>query len=263
MDGKRIILTGAAGGIGSHLALLLAAEGARLCLTDVNRDALETLCKTLEGPRTIGVAVDICLSEGRSEIVERTRDRFGGIDILVNAAGINPFGVYAKMDPALIEKTMEINVLAPMLLTREVLPDMLSKDSGQIVNIGSTFGSIGFAWFSTYSATKFALRGFSQALRRELADTGIEVIYIAPRAVRTAINSAAVYRMAKATRMSMDEPDNVARRILDGMRRGRKERYLGFPESLFVRINSLLPGIVDRATRKQNRAARKYADTAG
>lgn len=263
MEGKRIILTGAAGGIGAHLARLLAAEGARLCLTDVNGAALNTLCGSLEGARTAGVVADICRPEGRSEIVRQARQRFGGIDTLINAAGINPFGVYAKADAALIQKTMEINLLAPMLLTREVLPDMVSQHSGQIVNIGSTFGSIGFAWFSTYSASKFGLRGFSQALRRELADTGIEVIYIAPRAVRTAINSAAVYRMAEATRMTMDEPDAVARQILEGMQRGRKERYLGFPESLFVRINSVLPGIVDRATRKQNRAARRYADTAG
>jgi short-subunit dehydrogenase len=263
MDGRRIILTGAAGGIGAHLARMLAAEGARLCLTDVNSAALDDLCDTLGDTRILRVAADICRPEGRSKIVGATRDCLGGIDTLINAAGINPFGVYARTDAAQIEKTMEINILAPMLLIREVLPEMLSQASGQIVNIGSTFGSIGFAWFSTYSASKFALRGFSQALRRELADTGIDVIYIAPRAVRTAINSAAVYRMAEATRMKMDEPDAVARQILEAMRRGRKERFLGFPESLFVHINSVLPGIVDRATRKQNRVARQYADTAG
>jgi len=263
MDGKRIILTGAAGGIGAHLARLLAARGARLCLTDRDGTGLDGLCETLGNDRAVGIVADICRPEGRSEVLGQARDRFGGVDILINAAGINPFGVYAKMDAALIERTMAVNVLAPMLLTREVLPAMLAQNSGRIVNIGSTFGSIGFAWFSTYSASKFALRGFSQALRRELADSGIDVIYIAPRAVRTAINSAAVYRMAEATRMNMDDPDAVARQILAGICRGSKERYLGFPESLFVRINSVLPGIVDRATRKQNRIARRYADTAG
>lgn len=263
MEGKRVILTGAAGGIGANLARLLAADGASLCLTDLNGSALDDLCGSLASDRVLGITADICCPEDRGEIVGRILDRFGGIDVLINAAGINPFGVFAKTDPGVIQKTFEINVLSAMLLTREVLPDMLSRENGQIVNIGSTFGSIGFAWFSTYSASKFALRGFSQALRRELADSGIEVIYIAPRGVRTAINSPAVYRMAEATRMQMDEPDAVARQIYQGMRRGRKERYLGFPESLFVRINSVLPGIVDRATRKQNRAARIYADTAG
>jgi len=155
---------------------------------------------------------------------------------------------------------MEINVLGPMLLTRAVLPTMLAQDSGRIVNIGSTFGSIGFAWFAAYSASKFALRGFSQALRRELRETGIEVTYIAPRAVRTAINSPAVYDMARAVNMNMDEPDQVAQQIIATLRKRNKECYFGFPESLFVRINALFPGIVDRATRKQNRTARKYAE---
>ncbi len=199
----------------------------------------------------------------RARIVQETLERFGGIDILINAAGINPFGVYAEQDDALIQKAVEINLLAPMLLTRAVLPTMLAQNSGQIVNIGSTFGSIGFAWFAAYSASKFALRGFSQALRRELMETDIEVTYIAPRAVRTAINSQAVYDMARAVKMNMDEPDAVAQQTITTIRKRDKERYLGFPESLFIRINATFPGIVDRATRKQNRKARKYAEQAG
>ena len=164
MKGKRIILTGAAGGIGAHLARLLSAEGARLCLTDINEQALQ----------------DVRQVPGLGEkIIDEALQELGGIDVLVNAAGINPFGVFARQDPELIRKTLEINTLAPMLLARAVLPSMLEQNKGQIVNIGSTFGSIGFAWFSAYSASKYALRGFSQALRRELAETGIKVTYIA------------------------------------------------------------------------------------
>ena len=168
--------------------------------------------------------------------------------------------MFAEQDPGLIQKTVEINTLAPMLLARAVLPAMIEQDSGQIVNIGSTFGSIGFAWFSAYSASKYALRGFSQALRRELAETGIKVTYIAPRAVKTSINSQAVYEMAKAVKMNMDEPDAVAEQIVKCIRKGDKETHLGFPESFFVRINAVFPGLVDRAVRKQNRAARKHAE---
>jgi len=261
MKDKRIILTGAAGGIASLLAQKLDAAGARLCLTDINAEALQSVQKSLlSGTEQQTVVADIGKAEDRARIVEQTLDRFGGIDLLINAAGINPFGVYADQDDALIQKTVEINLLGPMLLTRAVLPTMLAQDSGQIVNIGSTFGSIGFAWFSAYSASKFALRGFSQALRRELRETGIKVTYIAPRAVRTAINSPAVYDMAKAIKMNMDEPERVAEQIMTTIRKRDKERYLGFPESLFVRINALFPGIVDRATRKQNSTARKYAE---
>jgi short-subunit dehydrogenase len=192
MKDKRVILTGAVGGIGTHLARLLSAEGARLCLTDINEEALQTVRQQLTGDAVHVVTANITEAEGRQKIVDETLQAFGGIDVLINAAGINPFGVFAQQDPGLIQKTLEINCLGPMLLARAVLPSMLEQDNGQIVNIGSTFGSIGFAWFSAYSASKYGLRGFSQALRRELAETGVRVTYIAPRAVKTAINSPAV-----------------------------------------------------------------------
>jgi short-subunit dehydrogenase len=263
MKGKRIILTGAAGGIGAHIARLLSAEGARLCLTDINEQALQDVRQALGRDDVHTVAANITAAEDRQKVVDEALRELGGIDVLINAAGINPFGVFAKQDPGLIQKTVEINTLAPMLLARAVLPSMLEQDSGQIVNIGSTFGSIGFAWFSAYSASKYALRGFSQALRRELAETGVAVTYIAPRAVRTAINSQEVYEMAEAVKMNMDEPDAVAEQIVKSIRKGDKECHLGFPESLFVRINAIFPGLVDRAVRKQNRKAHKHAEKAG
>jgi short-subunit dehydrogenase len=263
MKDKRVILTGAAGGIGTHIARLLSAEGTRLCLTDINEEALQAVRQQLTGDAVHVVTANITEAEGRQKIVDETLQAFGGIDILINAAGINPFGVFAEQDPGLIQKTLEINCLGPVLLARAVLPSMLEQGNGQIVNIGSTFGSIGFAWFSAYSASKYGLRGFSQALRRELVETGVRVTYIAPRAVKTAINSQAVYDMAKAVKMNMDEPDAVAEQILKIIRKGEKERHLGFPESLFVRINAILPGLVDRALRKQNRDARKYAEKGG
>ena len=259
MKNKRILLTGAAGGIGSLLARLLLAEGARLCLTDINDERLETLRESLDSNALVTMAGDIGNASDRTRIVNEALQHFGGIDILINAAGINPFGVYAEQDDAIIQKTMEVNAIGPMLFTRAVLPTMLEQNSGQIVNIGSTFGSIGFAWFSVYSASKFALRGFSQSLRRELAETGIDVTYIAPRAVKTAINSQEVYDMANAIKMNMDEPELVAQQIMTAIRRRKKECFLGFPESLFVRINAIFPGLVDRATRTQNREARRFA----
>ena len=259
MNNKRILLTGAAGGIGNLLARLLLADGARLCLTDVNDEGLKTLLESLGTGAVVTVAGDIGNATDRTHIVNTALQHSGGIDILINAAGINPFGVYAEQDDAIIQKTMEVNAIGPMLMTRAVLPTLLEQNSGQIVNIGSTFGSIGFAWFSAYSASKFALRGFSQSLRRELAETGIEVTYIAPRAVKTAINSQEVYDMANAVKMNMDEPGVVAQQIMTAIRQRKKECHLGFPESLFVRINAIFPGLVDRATRKQNREARKFA----
>lgn len=263
MEGKRILLTGAAGGIGHCLARMLSAEGARLCLTDINEQALQQVLQALPANGIHAVPANIIAANDRDRIVTEALRELGGIDILINAAGVNPFGVFATQDAALIQSTMEINTIGPMLLARAVLPSMLGQNRGQIVNIGSTFGSIGFAWFSAYSASKFALRGFSQSLRRELADTGIEVTYIAPRAVRTAINSNHVYAMAAEVNMNMDEPEKVAERIIRSIRRREKERYIGFPESLFVRINSIMPGLVDRAVRRQNLRARRHAEQNG
>lgn len=263
MKGKRIILTGAAGGIGGHLARILFSEGARLCLTDINETALQEQQQALGSENVLAVSANIVTADDRHKIIDETLRAFGGIDILINVAGINPFGVYAQQDDALIQRTIEVNTIGPMLLTRAVLPTMLEQNSGQIVNIGSTFGSIGFAWFSAYSASKFALRGFSQSLRRELADTGVEVLYIAPRAVKTAINSKQVYDMAAAVKMNMDEPDRVAQQIVRSIRKRNKESYFGFPESLFVRINAILPGLVDKAVHKQNLKAREHAEKSG
>jgi len=152
-----------------------------------------------------------------------------------------------------------VNLLAPMWLSRALLPAMQAQNSGHIVNIGSIFGSIGFAYFTTYSASKFGLRGFSEALRRELADTGIKVSYIAPRAVRTPMNNDAVMRMGEATKMNMDEPDAVVAKIIAAIETDKKDAYFGFPESLFVRINALLPRLVDGSVAAQNRIARAFA----
>ncbi|MCB1789006.1 MAG: SDR family NAD(P)-dependent oxidoreductase, partial [Gammaproteobacteria bacterium] len=162
-------------------------------------------------------------------------------------------------DPAVLARLMQVNLVAPTLLIRAVLPDMLARGSGRIVNVGSTFGSIGFAWFAAYSASKFGLRGLSEALRRELDGSGVGVTYVAPRAVKTPLNSDAVYRMAEATGMNMDEPQWVAQRIVEAIEDDAKDVYLGFPEKLFARLNGFLPRLVDGGLRKQNRVMAPFA----
>ncbi len=132
---------------------------------------------------------------------------------------------------------------------------MITARRGQIVNVGSIFGSIGFPCFASYSASKFALRGFSEALRRELADSGVTVTYVAPRFTRTGFNHGAVARMADALRMNQDEPETVARDVVDAIERDGRNRYFGWPEKFFVRINSR-----DAATRRSTADAASRAD---
>ena len=128
-----------------------------------------------------------------------------------------------------------------------------------MINVGSTFGAIGYPGFAAYCASKFALRGFSEALRRELADTNVRVLYFAPRATRTPMNAPSVVAMNDELGVAMDDPEKVAAELLQVIRHEQEERYLGWPERLFVRLNGLLPRVVDQALRKQLPIIQRFA----
>ncbi|MDX8397820.1 MAG: SDR family oxidoreductase [Mariprofundaceae bacterium] len=254
---KRVILTGAAGGMGRIIAASLLEKGVRLAMVDANAKALEQLTNELSGDVYM-VPADLSSADGCVAAIKLSKQCLGEVDILVNLAGLNSFSSFAEQDPAHIEMMMRVNVLAPMLLTRALLPDLIERNSGQLVNVGSVFGSIGFAWFATYSASKFGLRGFSESLRRELAYTNLNVTYIAPRAVKTPMNDDRVMQMGVATGMNMDEPEIIVGKIIEAIESDKKDCYFGFPESLFVRINALLPRIVDMALAGQNKIAQTF-----
>ncbi len=256
-----ILLIGAAGGIGRHLSLQLLDRGANMLLTSLTEEELAPLqlLLRLAPPNYHCLAADITDAGGRQNCVDTMLEHFGGIDMLINLAGIGDFSLFEQQTPEMIEKIIQVNTIAPMLMTHAVLPQMRRQGQGQIVNIGSTFGSIGFSCFTTYSTSKFALRGFSQALRRELVGSGIQVTYVAPRAVHTPLNSPAVYAMAEAIKMQFDSPEEVAKEIVKAIVQDKKEHYIGFPESFFARINGILPGLVDNSLKKQNPAMLKYA----
>jgi short-subunit dehydrogenase len=254
---KRVILTGAAGGIGSIVARLLADREATCALIDADAESLETLCGRL--PNAVAVPADLSTSEQCHAAAQQAIAALGGVDIMINLAGLMSFCAYEDEDIGRLERLIRVNLVAPMVLSRVALATMLPQDSGQIVNVGSMFGSIGFAYFTTYSASKFGLRGFSQALRRELADTNVSVTYISPRAVKTPINTSAIMQTNIATKTKMDEPEETAAKILRAIETGRKEAYLGFPESLYARLNAVWPALIDTGTRAQNRVARTFA----
>lgn len=261
LQGKRILLTGAAGGIGRELGRELAQRGARLCLvgrTDASMASLRHLIAG-NGMDAVPVQADLTDAHARERVLQFMQSTCNGLDILINLAGLMDFQLFGASDPAMIPRMLQINLQVPMQLTREVLPGMLAQGSGRIVNIGSMFGSIGYPGFATYSASKFALRGFSQALRRELSDAGIGVTYVSPRAVRTPFNPHAVHAMAAEGVMHMDEPAWVAARIVKAIEQERNEVYLGFPESFFARLNGLWPGVVDRSLKKVVPAVARFA----
>ncbi|MDF3195020.1 SDR family oxidoreductase [Pseudomonas sp. 1928-m] len=253
----RAVITGASGGIGQALVAALLNEGAQLLLVSRQPDALQALAQAHAGKVTV-VAADICQRSGREAVVAAAQ-RFGGINTLINAAGVNHFGLLEQHDESAIAELIALNVTATLQLTHRLLPLLRQQKRALLVNLGSTFGSIGYPGFSAYCASKFALRGFSEALRRELADTQIKVLYFAPRATRTSMNAANVVAMNDELNVAMDDPHSVALQLLAAIRREEEERYLGWPEQLFVRLNSLLPRLVDQALRKQLPIIQRFA----
>lgn len=241
--GKDILLTGGAGGLGSLICRQLMGEGGRVVVLD----------RTEPTEASGFLRHDLSTADGLEAAAADLASR--PWDIMINLAGIQHFGPLEHQTPAHLQASYMVNLVAPVRLAQAVLPGMKARGRGQIVNVGSIFGSINFAHFVTYSSAKAGLRGFSQALRRELAGTGVDVTYIAPRAVRTALNSAAVLEFAKLTHMNMDAPELISRRIVDAIRARKRDTYFGFPESLFVRLNAIFPGLVDRALSANDRKA--------
>lgn len=258
---QRIILTGAGGGIGRPLSDMLTAKGANLCRLVRNEAPNDPSASLVlkEGTQVLTLGCDITQPGQRANALHAVQQAWGGVDVLINLAGVLDFKPFHEMAPDRLQGMIKVNLEAPMQLAGAVLPGMIARGHGRIVNVGSTFGSIGFPFFAAYSATKFALRGYSQALRRELDGTGVGVTYVAPRAVNTKLNPPIVHQMAARGMMNMDEPDRVAAAIVRAIEKESNESYIGFPESLFARINALLPGIVDRALARQTPDLHDYA----
>ncbi len=253
----RILLTGANGGIGRVLVERLCAGEARLLLVGRDSLALEALARRFPGQVSL-VCADLSQRSGRQTVLAAAC-RFGALNCVINAAGVNQFSLLEEQDEDAIARLIGVNVTATLQLTHLLLPLLRQQPRALLVNLGSTFGSIGYPGFTAYCASKFALRGFSEALRRELADSHIKVLYVAPRATRTAMNSADVVAMNNELKVEMDDPQEVARQIAHAITAEREELYLGWPEKLFVRLNGLLPRLVDQALRKQLPVIKRFA----
>ena len=225
LDGKSVFLTGASGGIGRPLATLLRAHGAQVSTYDRAQQGdlmenIDTTCKAL---------------------CEKTPD------ILINLAGVNAFDLAENQN---YDALLTLNLLVPMRLCQAVLPAMRARDYGQIVNVGSMVGLIPLPHMTGYSAAKSGLKGFSDALRRELANTGVRVSHIAPRAVHTSMNSGKLGLLNKRTHTPEDRPRDVANRIISAIERNEADVRIGWPERLFAQLNAIFPSLIDKGLRK-------------
>jgi short-subunit dehydrogenase len=171
-------------------------------------------------------------------------------NVLVNNAGVSQFNRLENISEQAFKEAVDINLLAPIFLTKSFF--QLGDTTGKIViNVGSALGSIGYPFYTSYCATKFGLKGFTEALQRELSQSKNQVLYFAPRATATSINSKAVDMMNKQLGNHVDQPQWVAQALVQQLSSLNKRKSLGWPEKLFARLNGLFPELVDRAIAKQ------------
>jgi short-subunit dehydrogenase len=259
LSGKRVVLTGASGGIGSALCEALIERGASVLAAARHEAPLAALRLSLGNPRLETHSCDITVPEQRAGLAQLAMQR-GGAQLLIHAAGTGGFGLFAggKTDPAVL---LEVNALAPIELTRAFLPQLSRSDGAAVVAIGSTFGHLGFPGFADYSASKFALRGWMEAMVREYADQPLRFQWISPRATDTSFNPAAVQALNRQLATPVDPPRAVASQVIRAIERGASRTQVGWPEKLFVRLNGLFPELIDRALRGKLGAVRQ-ADAA-
>jgi len=246
MTMKTALITGAGSGIGRALAHVAARHGYRTILVGRRGDALEATATNTWA--SICVQADVTTAEGRARIVAAVGNR---LEILINNAGALRVGRVGELDDTALGLMVETNLVAPMALTRDLLP-ALKAAHGRVANVGSMFGDIAYPYFAAYSATKFGLRGYCDALRRELSGSGVGVTYAAPRATRTEATEefdALIGPMA----MALDAPETVAAKIWTAIIEGRNNSYPGPKERLFVLIQRLFPGLIDRSVGAQAR----------
>ncbi len=258
LSGKTALLTGATGGIGCAIAQALAGEGLSLILTARDSEKLARLQQELMGKGHLTLSVDLTQATGREALLKLAADQ--GVDLLINNAGINQLALLEQVSDSDLAGIIETNLMVPMMLCRDFLPLLEGRPESAIINIGSILGSIGYAGSVTYCATKFGLRGFSEALRRELADRSVQVVYFAPRATATPFNSDKMVAMNEVLGTAVDSAEAVAKDFIKTLKQEKPHnRYLGWPEKFFVRVNGLLPKLVDKALYKQLPIIRRFA----
>jgi NAD(P)-dependent dehydrogenase (short-subunit alcohol dehydrogenase family) len=251
LEGKRALITGAGSGIGRALAIEASRRGMTVALCGRRGEALNaTLALMMPGKTHLRLPGDITDPAVRRGLRDYLWQHWGRLDVLVNNAGIVASAPLAHATDADLERMMMTNVVAPIALSREMMPLLRFAAPSRIVNVGSIFGDIAYPLFAPYSASKFALRGFSMAMRREFKPYGIGVTYAAPRATRTDLTKT-FEDLVEPLQMRMDDPAGVAAQIWRAVAKDLDTAYAKGAERLFLLIQKFAPNIVDRAIAAQ------------
>lgn len=252
LKGKVVIVTGASSGIGEATARRLAREGCRLVLVARRAERLQVVAEGLaedHGVEALAFPADVARPETAEMVVEQAKASFGRVDVLVNNAGIGRLGWLERLDPEDdIRYQVEVNLLGAIWMARAALPVMQAQRGGHIINVASVAGLVATPTYSVYAATKFGLRGFGEALRREVRPWGIRVSTLLPGSVETGFAAAGV--QARRTRRTMPRrlrlmPEQVAGAVVGLIRRPRATLILPRWLALAAWLNAAMPWLVD------------------
>jgi short-subunit dehydrogenase len=249
LQGKRILITGASSGIGRALGCAAVLRGAQVALVARSADRLNETVTQLrrEGATAIAIPADVTVPGDRQRMFATVQQEFGGLDILVNNAGVGAHGHFIDLDPEILRKVMEVNFFAYAENCRLAIPILESGDQPLIVNVSSMAGRRGVPAWSEYSASKFAVCGFSEALRAELVRFGIDLMLVVPGLTQTELGP---HMLAHKGRLPANHEGGlpaevVAEKILDGMIRNKHELRVEKDARLLLFVNWLAPRFVD------------------
>ena len=249
---KVAIVTGASSGIGAATARELARRGARVVLAARRTEELEAQVRIITevGGQAIGIPTDITDVVQVIRLVEGAQRVFGQVNVLVNNAGANWVKSFAETSADEMSHLLQVNLLGAMLLTNLLLPQMLQQSSGVIISVGSVASRVAIE--PLYSATKFGVRGFSLALRRQLAGSGVSVSLVTPGNIRT--------RMTSSMTEHMPEPELVANAIANLVSHPRREVIIPLKYHAIIGLDQFLPGVADFLFHWRHRRERAQGD---
>lgn len=245
--GKKIVITGATSGIGLLAAQMLSAEGAVPIITGRNSDKLTKALSLVQGER-YGYVMDVTSTEQVADVMERIVAEHGHVDVLINNAGFGRFERLVDAPVEQFEQMMDTNYMGIVRCTKAILPHMLQRGSGQIVNIASMAGKLGTAKSSGYSATKHAVLGLTNALRSELANTGITVSAVNPGPIDTPFFDIADPQGTYVSNVKwfMMPPEKVVRALIKVIDKRKAEIDMPGLAAAGIKLYQMFPRLLDK-----------------
>lgn len=248
LKGSSVIITGASAGIGKAYAFAFAEQGCDLILAARSKEKIDSLAEEIRqkyNVKVLSVPTDVSDEEQAKNLINIALEQFDHIDILINNAGIGSYGYIHETSISDMKKIMDVNFWGMVHCTHSILPSMIRRRKGRIVNVSSVVGKIALPTMGAYSATKFAMKGFSDSLRVEMKKYGIGVTVICPTSTKTDfVGNAFDGNKLKDDIFGMSS-ERVAKETINAILDNKREHILGIGENIGVTINSNFPNLID------------------